>query len=310
MRMIKLVIIVALAGLVGGACRPASEVGQPPVGPREGEQASSAQQEVLREVLDYVKQSGSTLEALMEEVQRRETLERVPGGIEVLGTDVRVAKALVGAARRAATAKGVEKTTAALSRLQPALVNLRSQIPAALITQHLERALVAISTSSAEEAVNLASGYLLKAVDVAMQSPARIVPDVMQDIERAKSSVDKNNLGKGANEILAVLDKLAGHDSIEIVEKAIGEAAAAQQAVGREAWPVISAELDQLDRLLAKLQEKIEEETTTVTVEEAPAAGAEEAGAEPAAAATEETAGRAAPEVVRTPTKGLPATEE
>ncbi len=290
MRMIKLVVIVALAGLVGSSCRPASEVQPPAVAPRAGEEVSTADQEVLREIRDYLKESGSTLDALVQEVQRRETLERVPGGIAALGTDVRVAKALVGAARRAVTAKGVEKTTAALNRLYPALGNLRSQIPAALITQHLERALVAISTSSAEEAVNLASGYLLKAVDVAMQAPARIVPDVMQDIERAKASVDNNNLSKGANQILAVLDKLAGHESIEIVEKAIGEAAAAQQAVGREAWPVISAELDQLDRLLAKLQEKIEGETTTVTVEEVPEAE-EEAAPPPPAEEGEEVTG-------------------
>jgi len=289
MRMIKLVVIVALAGLVGSSCRPASEVQPPAVAPRAGEEVSTADQEVLREIRDYLKESGSTLDALVQEVQRRETLERVPGGIAALGTDVRVAKALVAAARRAVTAKGVEKTTAALNRLYPALGNLRSQIPAALITQHLERALVAISTSSAEEAVNQASGYLLKAVDVAMQAPARIVPDVMQDIERAKASVDNNNLSKGANQILAVLDKLAGHESIEIVEKAIGEAAAAQQAVGREAWPVISAELDQLDRLLAKLQEKIEGETTTVTVEEVPEA--EEAAPPPPAEEGEEVTG-------------------
>ncbi len=294
MRMIKIVVIVALAGLVVGSCRPVSEVQPPPTAePRAGAEVSAVDQEVLREIRDYLKESGSTLDALVQEVQRRETLERVPGGIAALGTDVRVAKALVGAARRAATAKGVDKTTAALNRLQPALGNLRSQIPAAIITQHLERALVAISTSSAEEAVNLASGYLLKAVDVAMQSPARIVPDVMQDIERAKSSVDKNNLGKGANQILAVLNKLAGHESIEIVEKAIGEAAAAQQAVGREAWPVISAELDQLDRLLAKLQEKIEGETTTVTIEEVPEA--EEEAALPVAEGEEVTGESAAP---------------
>ncbi len=295
MRMIKMVVIVALAGLVVGSCRPASEVPPPPVEPRAGAEVSVVDQEVLGEIRDYLKESGNTLDALVQEVQRRETLERVPGGIAALGTDVRVAKALVGAARRAATAKGVDKTTAALNRLQPALGNLRSQIPAALITQHMERALVAISTSSAEEAVNLASGYLLKAVDVAMQSPARIVPDVMQDIEQAKSSVDKNNLGKGANQILAILDKLAGHESIEIVEKAIGEAAAAQQAVGREAWPVISAELDQLDRLLAKLQEKIEGETTTVTVEEVPEAEEEAAALPPVAEGEEVTGESAAP---------------
>ena len=301
MRMIKLVVILALVGLVVGSCRPASEVQPPPAAePRVGAEGSVVDQEVLGEIRDYLKESGSTLDALVQEVQRRETLERVPGGIAALGTDVRVAKALVGAARRAATSKGVDKTTAALNRLYPALGNLRSQIPAALITQHLERALVAISTSSAEEAVNLASGYLLKAVDVAMQSPARIVPDVMQDIERAKSSVDKNNLGKGANEILAVLDKLAGHESIEIVEKAIGEAAAAQQAVGREAWPVISAELDQLDGLLAKLQEKIEEEMTTVTVEEVPEAE-EEAAVPPPVAEGEEVTGESAAPAAEAP---------
>ncbi len=286
MRTHKAVLLVAVVGLVLGACRPESQKPAKPAQPSA--QISNQQQQLMEEILGYLKQSGSTLETLAREVQRRETLERVPSGIERLGTDVRVAKALVSAARRAATAKSTEKTAGTLGRLGPVLVGLRSQIPAALITQHLERALVAISTSSAEEAVNLASAYLLGAVDVAMKAPARLVPDVMKDIEKAKARVDGNNLTKGANQILTILERLSEHESISLVEKAIGEARSAQEAVAREAWPVVAAELDQLDRLLAELQEKIEGEVTAVEAEEVPEVEEEELAPEEAPAEAEE----------------------
>ncbi len=160
MRATKTILLITLVALVVGACRPESQGPQQPTGPTEPSevgQVTGEQQQVMQEILAYLKQSGNTLEALAQEVQRREARERVPSPIEALAADVRVAKGLVGAARRAATAQSTQKTTAALARLGPALASLRSQIPAAVITQHLERALGAISSSSAEAAVNLAS---------------------------------------------------------------------------------------------------------------------------------------------------------
>ncbi len=294
MRATKTILLITLVALVVGACRPESQGPQQPTGPTEPSevgQVTGEQQQVMQEILAYLKQSGNTLEALAQEVQRREARERVPSPIETLAADVRVAKGLVGAARRAATAQSTQKTTAALARLGPALASLRSQIPAAVITQHLERARVAISSASAEEAVNLASAYLLGAVETAMRAPARLVPDVMKDIERAKAQVDKKNLAKGATQILAILERLTNHESIGLVERTIGAARGTQDALAREAWSVVAAELDQLDSLLAQLQRQIEGEVTPVATEEAPEAAEEEAPPEELAPEAEGTVG-------------------
>lgn len=310
MRIIKATLLVALAGLVLGACRPQSQYQQPPVPPSGPEPISDQQEQMLKQIIEYQERSGSTLEALVEEMQRQEALERAPSGIQRLGSDVRVAKALVGAARRAVNAKFVDKTTAALQRLEPALVGLRSQVPAAAIAQYLERALMAISTYSEEEAINIASACLLGAVEVAMKAPARLVPDVMKDIERAKARVDHGDLTKGANQILSILEQLAEHDSIALVGKALGEARGIEQAVGREAWSVAAAGIDQLESLLSELQQQVEGETTTLAAEEEVEVEEEEAVAEEPAAEAEETAAAVAPEAVRVPTEERPATEE
>ena len=62
----------------------------------------------------------------------------------------------------------------------------------------------------------------------------------------------------------------------------------AQDALQRAAWPVLIAELDQLEAMLSQLQEKIGEETTVVGTEQEPvepeetgAAGVEEEATEP-----------------------------
>jgi len=60
----------------------------------------------------------------------------------------------------------------------------------------------------------------------------------------------------------------------------------AQDALRREAWPVLIAELDQLEAMLSQLQEKIGEETTVIGAEQEPA----EAEAAAAAGVEEEPA--------------------
>lgn len=297
MRMIKATVLLALAAVISGGCRPASQVPQVPAAPVEPEPIDTQQQQMLQQILEYMQQSGSTLDALVEDVQRREVLARAPSGIERLGSDVRVAKALMGAARRGVTGKSAESTDAALQRLEPVLVGLRNQVPAAAITQHLERALMAISSYSQEEAINTASACLLAAVETAMGAPARLVPDVMKDIERAKAAVDHSDLTKAANQILAVLAQLAEHDSIALVDKARGEAGAIEQAIAREAWLVAGAGVDQLESLLTALQQQVEGESTAVAAEQVPETE-EEAAVEEPAVETEETAPAAETEAV------------
>ena len=149
-------VLVAVVFLFVMGCQRESRVAvspepQPP-------QVSSDQQELLEEILQYTRDTGSTVEQLAEEARRREALEQAPRGVAAIGDDLRVAKALVAAARSAATSKQSEKTAAALGRLAPTLTVLRSEIPAAAIAQHLEQditCLVAETVVDAFEAIEI-----------------------------------------------------------------------------------------------------------------------------------------------------------
>jgi len=281
MRVIGSVVAVVLSILVIVGCQPEQQVA-PPVPPPEPQapQISTEQQQLLEEILNYTKQTGSTLEELAAEAKRREALAQAPSGVAAVDEDLRVAKALVAAARSGASNQQAEKTAAALARLEPALQALRAEIPAAVIAQHLERALVAISNLPAQQAVNAASSSLLAAIDTAMQAPAPLVPQVVDRIEQAKAEVDDEQLPKAAEQILKILTELQGDATAKLLDTAGGGVHGAQDALQREAWPVLIAELDQLEVMLSQLQEKIGEETTVIGAEQAPAAAEEKPAAE------------------------------
>jgi len=252
---------------------------------------STEQEQLLEEILEYTKQTGSTLEELAEEARRREALAQAPSGVGAVDEDLRVAKALVAAARSGAANKQAEKTTAALGRLVATLRALRAEIPAAVIAQHLERALIAISNLPAQQAVSAASSSLLAAIDTAMQAPAPLVPEVVDSIERAKGKVDDEQLQPAAEQVLEILAELRDDATVKLLDTASGSVRGAQDALQRAAWPVLIAELDQLEAMLSQLQEKIGEETTVIAGEqEAAATGAEqEPAAKPGAETTTES---------------------
>ncbi len=274
MRTVGSVLVVVVSVLMICGCRPERRAAVAPEPPPP--QVSSEQQGLLEEILQYTRDTGSTVEQLAEETRRREALEQAPRGVGAIDDDLRVAKALVAAARSAATSKQGEKTAAALRRLGPTLTALRSEIPAAAIAQHLERALVAISSLLAQEAVNVASGSLLAAIDTAMQAPAPLVPEVVKAVERAKSSVDANQLEKAAGQILEILGKLQDDGTVGSLDRTLAGVQGAEEALSRQAWLVVTAELDQLDAALSQLQEKVGG-VTTVTEETEEEIEAEEA---------------------------------
>jgi len=296
MRVIGSVVAVVLFILVIVGCQPEQQVA-PPVPPPppepQGPQVSTEQQQLLEEVQKYTEQTGTTLEELAEEAKRREALAQAPSGVAAVDEDLGVAKALVGAARSGAGNKQTEKTTAALGRLGPTLTALRAEVPAAVMAQHLERALAAISSLPASEAVSAASSSLLAVIDTAMQAPTSLVPEVVDAVERAKGKVDDEQLQQAAEEILGVLAELQDDATGKLLDSASESVRGAQDALRREAWPVLIAELDQLEAMLSQLQEKIGEETTVIGAEQEPAepeeaeaVGAEE---EPAAELGAET---------------------
>jgi len=223
MRVIGSVVAVVLFILVIVGCQPEQQVA-PPVPPPppepQGPQVSTEQQQLLEEVQKYTEQTGTTLEELAEEAKRREALAQAPSGVAAVDEDLGVAKALVGAARSGAGNKQTEKTTAALGRLGPTLTALRAEVPAAVMAQHLERALAAISSLPASEAVSAASSSLLAVIDTAMQAPTSLVPEVVDAVERAKGKVDDEQLQQAAEEILGVLAELQDDATGKLLDSA------------------------------------------------------------------------------------------
>jgi len=297
MRIIGSVVAVALCILVIVGCQPEQQVAPtvpPPPPVPQGPQISTEQQQLLEEVQKYTEQTGITLEELVEEAKRREALAQVPTGVAAVDEDLGVAKALVAAARSGAANKQAEKTTAALGRMKPTLRTLRAEVPAAVMAQHLERALVAISSLPASEAVKAASSSLLAAIDIAMQAPAPLVPEVVDRIKAAKDKVDAEQLQPAADQILEILADLRDDATGKLLDSASGSMRGAQDALCREAWPVLIAELDQLEAILSQLQEKVGQETTVIAGEQEPtvtegarvAGGEEKPAAEPAAETT------------------------
>ncbi len=163
MRIIGSVVAVVLSILVIVGCQPEQQVA-PPVPPTppvpQGPQISTEQQQLLEQVQKYTEQTGTTLEELIEEAKRREALAEVPAGVTAIDEDLGVAEALVELTRSGAASKQARKTTATLGRLGATLTALRAEIPAAVMAQHLERALAAISNLPASEAVKAASSSL------------------------------------------------------------------------------------------------------------------------------------------------------
>jgi len=306
MRTVGSVFVVVVCLLVVG-CRPEDRTVAitPAVTPEpQLPQVSTEQQQLLEEILDYTKQTGSTLEQLAEEARRREALEQAPRGVTAIDDDLQVAKALVAAARSAATSREAEPTAARLHRLHPTVGALRAELPAAAIAQHLERALVAINNLPAQDAANAASASLLAAIDTAMQAPAPLVPEVVKAVERAKTSVDQQRLEDAGPQMLEILKQLRADTTVRMLDGLVAGARGAEEALNRRAWPVVVAELDQLDVMLGELQEKVGVTTTVIEQpeEEAEAEEAVEAEeaeeAEPAepveSAEPEEPAGREA----------------
>lgn len=259
-----LVVVVTLAVLLAG-CRPASQAPASPGMSAPSVHLDPQQQRLTSEILSYLKERETSLEELREEIRQLRTREEDPGGVKALREDVRVAKALIGAARKAASAKSGAQTAQALQRLVPALIALRGNLPAARITQELERALQAISTYQAEESINVASRSLLRATDIAVKAPPTLAPTLIKEIESAKGQVDKQDLARAGSSILEVLERLGNDESLQSADRVLAGAQGATQALGQEAWPVVTAQLDFIDTLLSSLQQKIEGAMTTVT---------------------------------------------
>lgn len=292
-------LIIGLALLILGGCRPASTT----TAPAATNTAESAELQNLKTALE---QYGGNMQSLLDEVRQLKSQQEDPGGVKVLSEDLQVIKALVGAARKAATDKQVPETGAALERLLPALISLRGTLPAARVAAAVERTAAALNSYQAEDAVKIASRDLMQAKDICISAPATLSPNVLKDLENAKAQVDKQDVAGANGTLLGILKTLAGDESSRTAAQALATGRGAQEALGQEAWVVVLAQLDYLDSLLAGLAQKVEGARTAIAGEKpaATAAGGEAQSGTPPAGTP--PAAEAQPSAPGTPAPGAP----
>lgn len=242
-------------------------------------QDQSAQ--ALQEIKTYQQENGKSLQELLESMKRQQELQATQAGDPPLVRDLAAARFFLSDAQKAADAKNAESMASALRPLKRTLTAMAAELPGTLIAQHVDRALYLIRNQQAigSRELTVASPELSAASDASINGrPASVVPDVLGDIKSAKAAVGKGDAQAALQALQSALtgtgkDALAG-----TVARALGSIRGADDALGRFAWPVVSAELGELDSILTELSRTVAPQTVpaakTTTMETAPATGA------------------------------------
>lgn len=257
--------------VAAGSAEPQSESGQ-----------------ILAEMRRYQEATGSDLRALMTELKRQQSLETAKAGDPPAVRDLAVARAALSAAQQAAEAKSADSLNSALRRLERVTLSLAAELPSAIIAQNVDRALYEIrkQDSIGGREYMAASLAVLAASDAGVNGrPPALVPDVLTELDAAKAALDGGKPDEAIKSLNAVLDKTVAHPATQALRLAQAAVRGADEALGRQAWPVVVAELEELDGRLTGLAATIAPETVTAAKGKAEAAPAATQAPTPAATA-------------------------
>jgi hypothetical protein len=242
--------------------------------------------EKLETKLEALEQHGMTLEDALQRLQEQ---ERAAAGPPALVRDLWPAQRVLDAAIDAARSEKHDETLAALDRLDTLIAAVSGDLPASQIIVHCERALAYLSQDALDEAgAEMALAY--RAADATRF--ATLVPEgVISLIQtNARSQISAGRRPEASELILTILRKCADHASLARMQRIDDAIAGARDAVQREAWPVVEAELFEAHRELTDLAESVRLDRWSLREAEpveGPALGAEEP-AEPGEAASDE----------------------
>lgn len=283
--LLALLIILCAALLING-CERSAATG--PAGQPAQDQSAAA----LEQIRQMQEKSGQDMAWLTEQVKRQQTMQADQSGNPPLLRDLAAARFYLTQAQTAATAKDDKGLTAALKPLKRVVNSMAGELPGNLIAQRLDRAIYLIRNQQAigSKELTAAAPELLAASDAAVNGrPAAIVPDVLKEIESARTDVGKGAAAEALQTLQGVLDRLEADSMIGTLDRAQASVRGALQAQSRTAWPVVSAELEELDNILTGLSNTVAPQTVEKTSEKAatekPAAQTPEAGATPATSA-------------------------
>jgi hypothetical protein len=233
-------------------------------------EASDGTEQILAEIRKVQQATGSDLRALTEEVKRQQELAAEKSGDPPVARDLAVLRLALSEAKQAVEAKDAAVTEAALSRMERACQAMAAELPAGLVAQHVDRALTVVRQQEAAGSTEymVASLSLLAASEAAVNGrPPALVPDVLNELDAAKGSLDGGNAAEARKSLATVLEKATGHPAMVVMARVRLALSGAREALMRQAWPVVAAEL-------AEIEGRAKELAATVTPEPKPDAAA------------------------------------
>lgn len=255
-RLLGIVCAVALVFLLG--CQ-LSQTGAPGTQLTSDDQARAEQEAgELREIRQLLEQTGMTVSTLAEDIQAQAELQRLEAGPPAIVRDLWPAQRVVGAALQAAQLKKAPETLKLLSRLRGLARALYSDLPATQIITHTERALLNLQLT--EPNLDNAAAELTAAYNVASDPKLpKLRPSGVDALlqTNAKAQVTAGRAEAAIQVLGSVLDKCADHWSLQMLDRVLAGVDAAASAVDREAWPVVEAELMEVNRELTELAEQV-----------------------------------------------------
>ncbi len=224
-----------------------------PVPPNPAAQAESDNAQ-LREALES---TGKRIEDLATQVERQQSREAEKAGDPPVVRDLAVARAALTEAQKiAAQGKDATAMAASLAQLRRVLQSIAAEVPASVIVQHADRAVYSMRATLAVGSKQFADASieLVAAYDAANHGrPVELVPAVTSDLESALKSLKKGDADGTIKTLASVIARALESPALHVLARAQTEIAGAEAALGREAWPVVGAELAQLESLLSQI---------------------------------------------------------
>lgn len=221
-----------------------------------GTEASSETAQILSALQKYQEATGNDLRNLVSEIKRQQSAQAEKAGDPPVARELKVSMSALDGAKQALEAKDAQAMATALGRLDRVVLALSAEIPAAVIGQHVDRALYVMDQQEAQASREfmVASLSLLTASEAAVNGrPPALVPDVLKDLEAAKSSLDAGNAPEARKALAVVVQAVTTHPSVLVLSRARLAIAGAREALARQAWPVVEAELKELEGRLKEV---------------------------------------------------------
>jgi len=271
-----------------------------------GTTAGGQQADQNAQVLDEIRRTGQSVEALAEEVKRQRSLEAEKAGDPPVVRDLAVARGALSEAQKAVEAKNAEACQVAVQRLRRVLQSLAAELPAALIAQYADRALYEVKAQQAIGSKQFVNASLELAAASNIKSngrPQELVPAVEADLDNARKALEKNDGNAAIQALEGMLKRALDHGSLHTVVNAQAAARGAEEALARQAWPVVSAELAELDTQLGQIvaTPSATSTTPTTTPSTSEATGAAGGPASPTPPTTTPAAGATTPPAAAAP---------